>query len=136
MASESEFPRETSGFLEKSPEIVDASWGRLVIKGRNEPFKDAKLFPGGAAEWDWRTTGTSHGRGIQPAAVEELLSHGATVIVLAIGYDGRLKVARKTLKLLETAGIPFHVAKTEEAINIYNNLRTHTSVAGLFHTTC
>jgi hypothetical protein len=59
----------------RSPRITQLSWGRLEVDG-DQTFKDAKLFPGGAREWDWRETGTHHVPGIQPADLEELLAHG------------------------------------------------------------
>jgi hypothetical protein len=67
-----------------SPRITHLSWGRLEIDDQRS-FKDAKLFPGGAREWDWRETGTHHVPGIQPADVEELVDRGATVVVLSKG---------------------------------------------------
>jgi hypothetical protein len=67
-----------------SPHITLLSWGRLEVEDGS--FKDAKLFPGGSREWDWNETGTGHVPGIQPADVEELLEHGATVVVLSKGF--------------------------------------------------
>ena len=32
----------------RSPRIIDVSWGKLEVEGEPEPYKDAKLFPGGA----------------------------------------------------------------------------------------
>src|SRR5256886_9721884 len=46
----------------RSPRIKHVSWGRLEIEGEAEPYKDAKLFPGGSCEWNWRETGTAHKR--------------------------------------------------------------------------
>ena len=60
----------------RSPRINHVSWGRLEVEGGAEPYKDAKLFPGGSREWNWRETGTSHSPGIQIADVQELLDHG------------------------------------------------------------
>ena len=37
----------------QSPRIGHLSWGRLEVEGQGA-FKDAKLYPGGAREWDWR----------------------------------------------------------------------------------
>jgi hypothetical protein len=48
----------------KSPRILRLSWGHIEVGHR--PFKDAKVFPGGARERDWRDTGTRHVPGIQP----------------------------------------------------------------------
>ena len=68
-----------------SPRINHVSWGRLEVEDKSEPYKDAKLFPGGSREWNWRETGTNHVPGIQPSDVEELIDHGATVVVLSKG---------------------------------------------------
>jgi hypothetical protein len=107
----------------------------LEIEG-HPTFKDAKLFPGGARAWDWRETGTEHTPGIQPADVEELLEHGASVVVLAQGMTGRLQIAPETLSMLKSKGIPAHVLGTEEAVRTYNELSETEPVGGLFHSTC
>jgi len=54
-----------------SPKITHLSWGHLEVEGQDAPFKDAKLFPGGARGWGWNETGTDHEPDIQPADVEE-----------------------------------------------------------------
>ncbi len=79
-----------------SPRIARHSWGRLELEdGRG--FRDAKLFPGGAREWDWNETGTSHSPGVQPADVAELVENGASVVVLSEGRNRRLAVKSETL---------------------------------------
>jgi hypothetical protein len=69
----------------KSPRITHLSWGQIDVEMDDgvRHFKDVKLFPGGAREWNWRETGTDHVPGIQAADVDELLEHGAKVIVLS-----------------------------------------------------
>lgn len=120
-----------------SPRITHISWGCLEIEGRDQPFKDAKLYPGGARVWDWNETGTSHTPGIQPADVEELLEHGAGVVVLSRGMNERLKVKPETLRLLDDADVEAHVLQTEEAVERYNELQAaQEPVGGLFHSTC
>jgi hypothetical protein len=119
----------------QSPRISNVSWGRLEVEGRGA-FKDAKLYPGGAREWDWRETGTRHVPGIQPVDVAELLEHGAEVVVLAQGVLERLKVCPATLDLLRQKGIPAHVLPTQDAVRLYNELAAKQKVGGLFHTTC
>ncbi|MDH3474237.1 MAG: Mth938-like domain-containing protein [Rhodospirillales bacterium] len=118
-----------------SPRIARLSWGRLETDdGRS--FKDAKLYPGGAKEWDWRETGTHHVPGIQPADVLELLDHGAEVVVLTKGVWERLQVCPETLDLLKRRGISTEVLQTDAAARRYNELRETEPVGGLFHSTC
>ena len=120
----------------RSPRVTHLSWGRLEVEGADGPFKDAKLFPGGARAWDWRETGTSHDPGIQPADLEELLERGATVVVLSRGFHERLGVTGDALRVLEERGIPAHVGQTGEAIRLYNELRETERVGALIHSTC
>ncbi len=119
----------------QSPHITTLVWGRIEVKGIGA-FRDAKVFPGGAREWDWNETGTAHEPGIQPADVAELLDHGATTIVLSQGMQNRLHVCPQTLRLLAERRVLTHVLPTAEAVELYNRLCDQERVAGLFHTTC
>jgi hypothetical protein len=119
-----------------SPRVNHVSWGRLEVEGQPEPYKDAKLFPGGSREWNWRETGTGHVPGIQVADVEELLNHGAKVVVLSRGMKNCLEVPRETLDFLKGKQIEAHVLPTGEAVELYNKLAEKSPVGGLFHTTC
>jgi hypothetical protein len=126
-----------SSSADASPRITHISWGCLEIEDRTQPFKDAKLYPGGARAWDWNETGTSHSPGIQPADVEELLEHGAEVVVLSRGMNERLKVKPETLRMLDDEEVKAHVLQTEEAVERYNDLQADDEpVGGLFHSTC
>ena len=120
-----------------SPLVTHLSWGCLQVEGWDGQFKDAKLFPGGAREWDWSETGTSHDPGIQPADVEELLDRGATVVVLSQGFRERLQVCRETLRKLEERKVPVYVEQTGEAVRLYNELsKENEKVGALVHSTC
>jgi len=119
-----------------SPRIKHASWGRLEVEGQADPFKDAKLFPGGSREWNWRETGTGHVPGIQVADVQELLEHGAEVVVLSRGMKKCLEVPAETLNFLKKKQIETHILPTAEAVELYNKLAEKSPVGGLFHTTC
>jgi hypothetical protein len=120
----------------RSPRITSVSWGRLEVEGEAESYKDAKLFPGGSREWNWRDTITSHRPGIQIADVQELLDHGAKVVVLSRGMAECLHVPRETLEFLQERQIAVHVLPTEHAVALYNKLAQTEAVGGLFHTTC
>jgi len=119
----------------RSPHITALAWGRIEIEGVGA-FRDAKVFPGGAREWDWNETGTAHEPGIQPADIAELLDHGATTIVLSQGMLKQLHVSPQALRLLADRRVQAHVLPTAEAVALYNRLRDRERVAGLFHTTC
>ncbi len=118
-----------------SPRIMHFSWGKMQVE-EGKVFKDAKLYPGGSREWDWKETGTGHVPGIQPADVQELLDHGSRVVILSKGVEERLQVQPETVQMLRDRGIEFHILQTEEAVKLYNELRGRRAVGGLFHSTC
>jgi hypothetical protein len=118
-----------------SPRISSLSWGHIEVEGYS-PFKDVKIFPGGAREWDWRETRTRHVPGIQPADVQELIEHGARAVVLSKGIWKRLQVCPETLEVLAKNGIQVEVLQTEDAVERFNELRDSIAVGGLFHSTC
>jgi hypothetical protein len=119
----------------QSPHIVQDSWGQLEIEGYGT-MKDAKLWPGGARPWDWNEHGTDHGPGIQPGEIDELTDHGAGVIILSRGRQGRLTVPDRTIETAEAKGAEVKVMPTDEAIAEYNRLADTTAVAALIHSTC
>ena len=81
----------------RSPRITRLSWGRIEVEG-GRSFKDAKLWPGGVREWDWKETGTRDRPGVQPADAEELLEHGAEVVSLRLGRRLRMHGCRLAIR--------------------------------------
>lgn len=123
----------------QTPRISKLAWGRIEVEGADGllgTFKDAKVYPGGAREWDWRETGTHHVPGIQPADVAELVTRGATTVVLSKGVWERLEVPPATLDWLQDKGVEVRVLQTEEAVECFNALAEIAPVGGLFHSTC
>ena len=118
-----------------SPKITHISWGRIAVADSGS-FRDVKIYPGGVREWNWQETGTDHAPGIRPADVQELLAHGAEVVVLSKGMQGRLQVAPDTLEMLKERGVEYHHLQTERAVELYNKLRKQRKAGGLFHSTC
>ena len=118
-----------------SPKINSIKWGNVLVEDGNS-YKDVKLFPGGSRTWDWNETGTSHSPGIQPADVEELVKHGAEVVILSKGFNERLKTMAKTEQYLTDKKISYHILQTEEAVLKYNKLRQTKPTGALIHSTC
>jgi hypothetical protein len=118
-----------------SPRIIGESWGNLEVEGQGT-FKDAKLWPGGARDWNWNENGTDHRPGIQPGDVQELVDHGAQVIILSQGRRKALKVPDATVEAARAAGAEVKVLPTDKAIEEYNRLAQDKRVGALIHSTC
>jgi hypothetical protein len=120
-------------------EITDLSWGNIevTIQGERHQFRDCKVWPGGAKEWDWNETGTQHRPGIQVADVEEVLAKGVDVVILSRGQNKRLRVKKETKEYLRDRDVRYHIADTKKAVELFNQLaREGERVGGVFHTTC
>ena len=121
---------------EKSPKVASQEWGQITLVG-GARFKDAKLFPGGAREWDWGETGTRHEPGIQVTDTLELLEAGAETVVLSRGVHERLQVPDATIAFLEAQGVDVIALQTEAAVARYNELvEQGIRVGALLHSTC
>ncbi|MDZ7680651.1 MAG: Mth938-like domain-containing protein [Fodinibius sp.] len=118
-----------------SPTIHSIEWGTIITE-KDQSYKDAKLFPGGSRAWDWNETDTHHEPGIQPADVEELLEHGADVVVLSQGFHERLQVCNTTKEMLDNNGVEYYILETGKAAQKYNQLCKEHAVGALIHSTC
>lgn len=118
-----------------SPFISHAEWGAITLDFQTK-FKDAKCFPNGMREWNWKETGTKHNPGVQIKDVEELILNGAECIVLSNGYHEKLQICNSTKNYLKGMNIPYYILNTKDAVSKYNELRLLNEVGGLFHTTC
>ncbi|MEG4504785.1 Mth938-like domain-containing protein [Microcoleus sp. F6_B4] len=119
--------------------ISHISWGRIKVTsdGKTCQFKDCKVGPGGAKEWDWKLTGTRHQPGIQPADIEEILEQGIEFMVLTRGMELMLHTCPETEELLHQRGIEYYIGHTKLAVDLFNNLMQQgKKVGGIFHSTC
>jgi len=100
-------------------------------------FKDCKVWPEGAKEWDWSITGTHHRPGIQPTDIEEILEQDVEVMILTRGIELMLHTCPETEHLLRSKGIEYHIEETNQAVALFNQLMQQGKrVGGIFHSTC
>jgi hypothetical protein len=122
-----------------STRITHLSWGHMevTINGHTYRYKDCKVWPGGAKEWDWNLTGTRHRPGIQPADIEEILAHNVDVMILSRGMERMLQASAEAEQLLQVRGLEYHITETQDAVDLFNRLTQQgKAVGGVFHSTC
>ena len=115
--------------------IASFRWGRIVDSSGHE-FKDARLYPGGIEEWDWRKTGTRHDPGIQIADLEDLVATKPDVVILSRGVDLVLQVSEATIEFARSHAAHVLVLQSEDAVAEYNRRITSERVVALLHSTC
>ena len=121
--------------MDPPPTIHELAWGAVTTAVGT--FRDAKLWPGGGRNWDWRETGTQHRPGIQAADLDEVLEHRPAVVILGRGQQGRLEVTDEAYAAVAAAGATVEVLLTEAAVARYNRLAGDgVAVGALIHSTC
>ena len=124
---------------DKNKPITHLSWGKIQVnlQGKEYNFKDCKIWPDGASNWDWNLTGTSHDTGIQPDDIKDILEHDIKIMVLSRGFDLKMKVSSETEELLKSLNIEYHIHDTKKAVDLYNRLfKQGKRAGGIFHSTC
>jgi hypothetical protein len=115
--------------------ITHISWGRCEVQTGTgaQRFKDCKVWPGGATEWDWSLTGTRHQPGIQPTDIQEILDQGVEVLVLSRGMELMLHTCPQTEQLLRSRGVEYYIEETRQAVELFNCLMERgIKVGGIF----
>jgi hypothetical protein len=116
--------------------ITDIQWGSIEV-GSGEIFKDVILAPGLCIEWDWRKSGTSHGKGPQIADIDLLLSMGVDTIILSRGMELKLQISQGTFEYCLTKVKNVVIGESSYVVGIYNDLvGAGYRVGALIHSTC
>ncbi|MDA8169741.1 MAG: MTH938/NDUFAF3 family protein, partial [Nitrospiraceae bacterium] len=114
-------------------EITSYSFGRITVDGKTYT-RDLIIHPGGI-EGDWWRM---EGHFLKPEDLAVLLENKPLpeVLVIGTGHDGVMRVPEETVQAVRKSGVrEVHVAKTAEAVEIFNRLKGVRAAAAL-HLTC
>lgn len=106
-------------------------FGKITIEGKIYT-SDVIIYPEKVnASW-WR----KQGHNLEIDDLVDILSAEPEVIVVGTGAIGMMKVPKETIAHLESKGIEVHVARTGEAVEIFNKLQKDKVAIAAFHLTC
>lgn len=121
-----------------TPIITHFKWGKIVVtfQGKEHTFKDCKLSPKIAQEWNWKEFNTKHVPGIQIADLKSIIDD-SDIIILSRGVDLILQTEPATIDYLNKTGKEVHILQSEQAVKLYNELAQQNKNVGiLLHSTC
>jgi hypothetical protein len=111
--------------------IEHYSFGKITIEGVTYT-SDVIIYPGKVnASW-WR----KQGHNLEIDDLVDILPAEPEVLVVGTGAMGMMKVPKETIAHLESKGIEVHVARTGEAVEIFNELQKDKVAIAAFHLTC
>ena len=111
--------------------IEHYSFGKITIEGMTYT-SDVIIYPEKVnASW-WR----KEGHNLQVVDLMDVINVNPQILVIGTGATGLMRVPKDTISHLQSKGIEVHVARTGEAVEIFNKLQKDKIVIAAFHLTC
>jgi hypothetical protein len=111
--------------------IEHYSFGKITIEGTTYT-SDVIIYPEKVnASW-WR----KEGHNLQVVDLMDVINANPQILVIGTGATGLMRVPKDTISHLESNGIEVHVARTGEAVEIFNKLQQDKVAIAAFHLTC
>lgn len=110
--------------------ITAYSFGSITVDGKRYT-KDIIILPDKVLSPWWRKEGHS----LAPEDLEEVVASAPAFLVVGTGKLGVMDVPGETVSYLKEKGIELRVAKTAEAVGIFNSASGEKKAAAL-HLTC
>lgn len=111
--------------------IEHYSFGKITIEGVTYT-SDVIIYPEKVNGSWWR----KEGHNLQVVDLTDVINATPRVLIIGTGAMGLMKVPKETLSHLQSKGIEVHVARTGEAVEIFNKLQKDKTVIAAFHLTC
>ena len=106
-------------------------FGRIIIDGKTYTT-DVIIYPDRVGPSWWR----KEGHYLNKEDLPDIIKAKPDILVIGTGNMGVMVVPEATIKYIEKQGIEVHVAKTGQAVEIFNELSSGKKVIGAFHLTC
>ncbi|MEO0293880.1 MAG: MTH938/NDUFAF3 family protein [candidate division WOR-3 bacterium] len=111
--------------------IEKYSFGRITINGKTYT-KDVIIFQNKVLSPWWREEGHS----LSLNDLKDVINASPELIIIGTGAYGVLSPKEETIKKLKEMGIETIIARTTEAVKIYNETSPTKKVVACLHLTC
>ena len=107
------------------------SFGKITIDGKSYPF-DVIIFPE-AVDPSWLR---KEGHFLHIDDLKNVVHTRPEVIIIGTGYYGRMQVPDDVLVAIGTHGMEVRIAKTPEAVDLFNEISSRKKTVACLHLTC
>lgn len=111
--------------------IQHYSFGMITIDGKTYK-SDVIIYADSINSSWWR----KEGHLLHMDDLREVIAERPEVIVIGTGYSGVMKVSDEVISSLKSLKIDVHVARTTDAVNLFNELSGKRKTAACLHLTC
>ena len=111
--------------------ITEYSFGNISIDDRRYN-SDVIIYPHRVEDSWWRR----QGHRLDLDDLNGVMAANPRVLIVGTGYYGNMVVPDETLRALESRGVAVHIARTGEAVDLFNTMREAADVVAALHLTC
>lgn len=111
--------------------ISEYDFGRIVVNGERYN-SDLIILPDRIIDNWWR----QEGHRLTVDDLQEVIGADVEVLVVGTGKFGAMKVPTETVRALQAHGIQCEIAPTDQACQIFQQLRDQKPTAAALHLTC
>jgi hypothetical protein len=111
--------------------IQHYSFGRITIDGKTYT-SDVIIYPDRVNLSWWR----KEGHFLQMDDLRDVLDAQPEVIIIGTGYSGVMRVSDEVTSSLKSMKIDAHVARTTDAVDLFNEISEKRRTVACLHLTC
>ncbi len=112
------------------PRIAEYRFGRIVVDGK-EQTRDVIILPDRVVPNWWR----QEGHALVLADLTDVLDDLPGQLIVGTGASGQMRPDWETMDALRRRGVEVKVARTDDAVRLFNEADAATTAAAL-HLTC
>jgi hypothetical protein len=111
--------------------ITHYSFGKIIIDEATYT-SDVIVYPDFVDSHWWR----KEGHYLQVADLDRAIKLSPDMLIIGTGHSGVMVVPEQTTKFIKSKGIELRIAKTADAVDLYNKMQREKKVIAALHLTC
>jgi hypothetical protein len=111
--------------------IEHYSFGKIIIDGKTYT-SDVIIYPEKVGSSWWRKQGHS----LHIDDLKDIIAEKPELLIVGTGNSGVMVVPHETVSYLKSKGIEVNIARTDEAVRLFNRFQKEKRTIAALHLTC
>lgn len=107
------------------------SFGKIIIDGKSYT-SDVIIYPEKVDSSWWR----KHGHSLHIDDLKNVIAEKPKLLIVGTGNSDMMVVPEETVSYLKSRGIEVNIARTDEAVKLFNRVQKEKRTIAALHLTC
>lgn len=107
------------------------SFGKIIIDGKSYT-SDVIIYPEKVDSSWWR----KHGHSLHIDDLKNVIAEKPELLIVGTGNSGLMVVPEETVSYVKSKGIEVNIARTDEAVKLFNRVQKEKRTIAALHLTC